>query len=231
MYLSNQTRFGIVFLVGGFLSLLNAFHSDRFFIPLIWISLSLIALGLTYLGFQQFCLPKNQNGKISWWGKIVYLPFLIFTYVVWHVYRIFSREEPSNRVTQNLFIGRRLLPHENLKKFDCYVDLTAEFEEPTEIRVLDSYICFPILDGGTPEISDLQFFIHRILNKNVFIHCAQGHGRTGLVALALHLASNRDLKLEEGMAMLKAVRPGLSLNRDQLHFIEDNILKIQNPES
>jgi hypothetical protein len=47
-------------------------------------------------------------------------------------------------------IGRRLLAQECGGGFANYVDLTAEFSEPSAIRKAPGYFSFPILDGAAP---------------------------------------------------------------------------------
>jgi protein-tyrosine phosphatase len=54
----------------------------------------------------------------------------------------------------------------------------------------------------------------------IFIHCAQGHGRTGLFALAVLLHSGAVGSLEEGLRFLTAARPGIRLNREQRRCLD-----------
>src|SRR5205809_1011561 len=105
--------------------------------------------------------------------------------VVWHLMRLISREPARNMVTQQLVVGRRLLAYEREDEFDNFVDLTAEFPEPFPIRSSPSYRSFPILDGSAPSPEALRVAVTSLRPGRTFIHCAQGHGRTGLFALAV----------------------------------------------
>ena len=100
------------------------------------------------------------------------------------------------------------------------MDLTAEFAEPLAIRRLAGYRSFPILDGAAPVPDELLGFIGRLSPGRTFIHCAQGHGRTGLFALALMLKIGTAQTCEEGLEKLRSVRPGINLSAVQSRCIE-----------
>jgi protein-tyrosine phosphatase len=150
----------------------------------------------------------------------LFLPLLALTTAVWHLVRLLTREMAHNSVTENVVVGRRLLPSELTREFDNYVDLTAEFAEPSAIRRRFGYVCFPILDGGAPTPEALREAVGRLRPGTTFIHCAQGHGRTGLVALAVLLTSGAARDIEDGLQILRAARPGIRLNPDQQRCID-----------
>ena len=52
----------------------------------------------------------------------------------------------------------------------------------------------------------------------VYIHCAQGHGRTGTFAAAVLLAKGHCDSVDAAVARLRAVRPRLALGKAQLQF-------------
>jgi hypothetical protein len=55
----------------------------------------------------------------------------------------FSRKPARSVVTEQLVVGRRLLASEFGGEFDNYIDLTAEFAEPSTIRHSPAYRSFP----------------------------------------------------------------------------------------
>jgi hypothetical protein len=146
---------------------------------------------------------------------------LLYTAIVWHLVRGFSREPAHNEVSDDLVIGRRLLPGELKGEFANYVDLTAEFVEPAAFRSAPGYLCFPILDGAAPDAKALADFVSRLHPGRTFIHCAQGHGRTALLALAVMLKSGAARTVDEGLNKLRAVRPGIGLSPAQRRCIEN----------
>jgi len=53
----------------------------------------------------------------------------------------------------------------------------------------------------------------------VYIHCAQGHGRTGTLAAAVLLAKGHCDSVDAAIARLRAARPRLALSKAQLQFV------------
>ena len=187
---------------------------------MIWaaISFGCVALGYGGLGIRIF--GRTADGRISWPSKILLLPYLLYSWIIWHLCRVVIREDAYNRIDDNLVIGRRLLAKEIPDGFDHYVDLTAEFEDPPSIRSRKSYRSFPILDASVPFEEDLEQAADAVKTGKAYVHCAQGHGRTGLFALALLIHRGRIETIDEGIALLKSLRPALNLNREQVCFIE-----------
>ena len=153
-------------------------------ILLVWAGLSFGVVALGYAGVGANVFMKNENGRIAWFSKIILFPYLAYTWSIWHLCRILSREDSYNCIGEDLVVGRRLLASEVPEGFEHYVDLTAEFEDPASIRSMGSYHCLPILDAGTPSFADLDRAAEMASDGRTYIHCAQGHGRTGLFALA-----------------------------------------------
>jgi hypothetical protein len=154
------------------------------------------------------------------WSWLLFFPLLIYTIAVWHLVRLFSREPAHSEVTEHLVVGRRLLAFELDAEFNNYVDLTAEFPEPSAIGQLATYRSFPILDGAAPAPEAMRAVVASLRPGRTFIHCAQGHGRTGLFALAVLLSSGVVHSVEDGMRMLSTVRPGIRLSREQHKCIQ-----------
>jgi protein-tyrosine phosphatase len=187
-----------------------------------WFSVSCILLSGGYAGLGPLVFGKGHDGRIPVWSKIVHLPFMLYCSLVWHLVRIFSRENPTDEVSGDLILGRRLLTSEMLSGISNYVDLTAEMEDPRAIRERESYVAFPILDADVPAPLALKKVVAALRPGKTFVHCAQGHGRTGLFALAL-LAERGRISYDEGIAKLTAVRPGLALNAKQQAFMRKYI--------
>ncbi len=150
----------------------------------------------------------------------MFLPLLLYTTAVWHLIRAISREPVRNEVTRQLMVGRRLVASELEGEFDNFVDLTAEFSEPSVIRRSPGYRCFPILDGAAPTPEALRAAVASLRPGRTYVHCAQGHGRTGLFALAVLLDSGVARSVDDGMRMLSVVRPAIRLSREQERCIE-----------
>ncbi len=187
---------------------------------LLWLGLDFVTLGIAHAAGGHRVFGKRANGSLPLWSWIIFFPLLVYTSGVWHLIRLFSREASQNIVTDELVVGRRLLPSEVEHTVDHYIDLTAEFAEPHKIRESSRYRSFPILDGAAPSPEALAEAVDRFGQGKIFIHCAQGHGRTALFALAVLLKSAKARTVEEGLRMLQEVRPGIRLNRAQRRCIE-----------
>lgn len=103
------------------------------------------------------------------------------------------------------------------------VDLTSEFPEPSGVRRDRVYLSLPILDRSVPDELEAVDLIRRIclLGEGVvYIHCAEGHGRTATVAALLLSALGA---LDSPVAALEQIvqaRPSVRLARGQRAFVE-----------
>ncbi len=190
------------------------------FLGLVWLGCNFLILAVAHGRGWHGLFGKRADGALPLWSWLVFLPLLAYTAVVWHLLRLFIREPPRNEITENLVIGRRLLTFELDDAFDNFVDLTAEFSEPASIRRSPAYRSFPILDGAAPTPEALRAAVASLRPGRTYIHCAQGHGRTGLVALAVLLSSGAARSVEDGMRMLIAARPAIRLSRAQHRCIQ-----------
>lgn len=186
---------------------------------LAWLGCDFLVLGVAHARKMHGVFGKRSDGTIPLWSWSLYLPLLACTLAVWHLTRVMSREPARTIITEQLVVGRRLIGSEVDKDFDNYVDLTAEFPEPPAARNATAYLCFPILDGGAPDPGALREVICNLRPGRTFVHCAQGHGRTGLFASAMLLSSAAVGTAEEALNLLRSLRPGIRLNRDQLDCV------------
>ena len=88
----------------------------------LWSSLgfSIVAMGYTVLGAKVF--GKTSSGIIPWWRKLTLSPYIVLTYILWHMTRLVSREAPKHEIDASLVIGRRLLDAEAQCDYDYYID-------------------------------------------------------------------------------------------------------------
>ena len=185
---------------------------------LVWLGFSGVVNGLGHLGFGATVFGKKASGTLPIWSKVIHLPFLAATWLIWYLICRLSRENPYDFVTENLVVGRRVYPKEIDREFTNWVDMTAEFDEPRGFRERDGYIALPVLDGGVPSARALRAALEQIQEGPTFVHCAQGHGRAALFALVLLLIRGETPDIESGLQLLKKVRPGIHLNGRQRRF-------------
>ena len=184
-------------------------------------SFALVAAGYANAKLGPKIFGKQGDGRIAWHNKLLLLPYLLFTWGVWHLYRVLDRRPAVNRIDEDLIVGRRLLPHEVPGGIDHYVDLTSEFEEPMAMRKLPSYISLPILDAETPALEALRAACKHVAAGRVYVHCAQGHGRTGMFAAALLAERGAVQSAGQALRLLRQQRPGINWNTRQRQFMEE----------
>lgn len=187
----------------------------------VWLGVDFLILAVAHAKGAHGVFGKRSDGTLPAWSWLLFLPLLAYTSCVWQLMRILSKERPCDAVTDELTIGRRLLAHEVDGTFVNYVDLTAEFQEPSAIRRSPAYTAFPILDAAAPSSERLLAAVKGLRSGPTFIHCAQGHGRTGLFAAAVLLGSGIAHSVDEAIRMLQEVRPGIRLNQVQLQCIKE----------
>ncbi len=210
-------KIGILFLTTSILLLFHAFiHPNSWFLP-IWPSIGFGLAGFAYLTNKSQIFGKNDNGKLKFISVFLLLPYLLCLWIVWHLLRLIKSEDPFNQIDENIFIGRRLSKSELPDHIGTVIDLTCEFFEPRQIVANCEYLNFQILDASAPDPEKLAEFVTSLsmIDHNIYIHCAEGHGRTGLVAVLLLIAKKKFDSLDTAYAFLRNKRPLIKMNELQ----------------
>ena len=187
----------------------------RAWLILLWLAVDFLVVGFAYALREPRVLGKRLDGTLPVWSWILFLPYHALNLAVWHSSRLLSSEPATNEIGGLLVVGRRLLDSEMVNGCENWVDLTSEFQEPLRIRSQSGYICFPILDATAPDLERLSDLVRRLPPGRTFIHCAQGHGRTGMVALALLLSRDAAESIAAALGQIQDARPAVRLNSEQ----------------
>jgi protein-tyrosine phosphatase len=198
---------------------------------LAWPAVSFLLVTAAYLGLGPRIFGKRSDGRHAWWAVALLLPFLLLTWVVWHLLRLVSREDACNEVAPRLWLGRRPLAAELPPGVDLVVDLTAEFTASAAVVTGRSYLCVPVLDTLAPSEQQLRDVIEHTAGWPgvVYIHCAQGHGRSALVAAALLLRRGLAVDAADAVALLRQARPRVGLQRSQRQLLHRFVETIKPP--
>lgn len=188
---------------------------------LFWPALSFLLVAIAYFGAGPRVFGKQPCGTLEPIRQILLAPFLLYLWGVWNMVRLISREAPYHQLTESVFIGRRLLSSELPQQFDHVVDLTCEFNEPFAMRST-GYISFPTLDTHHPSIEELRKRVEIIakLEGTVYIHCAQGHGRTATLAIAYLLHIGHSATVNDAVRYVLERRPLAHLGRSQRQILQ-----------
>lgn len=182
----------------------------------LWLAAAFAHVGAASLFARPRALGKRPDGSLAWPAVLLLLPFFLLTWALWHVQRAVSRERCWDRVGPGLLLGRRPLAGELPRELTHLVDLTAEFPAARGVARRAVYRCVPLLDAcAAPDdvllalVADL-----RELPGPIYVHCAQGHGRSAMVVIALLLARGA-ASVEQAEAAVIAARPGVRLHAEQ----------------
>lgn len=187
---------------------------------LAWLGACFLIVGIAYARRKSSVFGKRPNGTLPFWSWAVFLPLHLYSLLVWHLIRFSSKEPAFNQLQDEIIIGRRVLSHEFPNRISTVVDLTAEFQEPAAMAEGRTYRSFPILDACVPDSGALRSFIASLRSGPVFIHCAQGHGRTALFTTALLMERNLCATLDEALAQIQQARPAARMNPEQQAFLK-----------
>jgi hypothetical protein len=195
------------------------FSSRGFAFIAVWLGVNFLLTAVAYASKSARIYGKNTSGRFALWAQLLYLPFFLYTLIIWHIVQRLINEHAYDWITESIIIGRRLVHPEYPVGVVNYVDLTAEFSEPKALIGRLNYISLPILDGGVPDKKALLTAMDKLLAGVTYIHCAQGHGRSGLFAALLLLKQGQVSTIEEALILLKNKRPKLTLTKAQNVFV------------
>jgi protein-tyrosine phosphatase len=102
------------------------------------------------------------------------------------------------------------------------VDLTAEFRACRAAVGRRSYRCLPTLDARTADAQAFAGLARELaaISGPVLIHCAQGHGRSGMLLAAVLIARGTVVDADEALAVISRIRPAVRLSGVQRVALE-----------
>lgn len=197
----------------------NRFISVLFF----WYAFDFFIIAIAYWMNKPLIFGKQQDGKLNPVSLVLLFPYYFFIWSVWRLNLFLDKSEAYHKLSQNIWIGRRLLDKEAIQNIDLIIDLTCEFSESKIIIRDKGYLCFPILDGGVPNAAEFKTLLNHIYNYkgNIYIHCALGSGRTGLVACSYLIFISVAKTFNEAYILVQLKRNNIRLNHLQIKFLKN----------
>ncbi len=227
-YRSNA-KYGLLFLASS-AALCYVASRGHFWQILLWPAVSCGVVAFAYLTGVVALLGKRRDGTRSWIAALVLAPYIELVRLFGALHAVLSREPACQAVGETLFVARRLRALQYPFHLAILLDLTAEICDPWSIRTSEAYRCYPILDAGAVSPEELVALV-RSLNvphgRRLLVHCALGHGRTGMVAAAWLVVYGGAKSADEAIAMLQSVRPRIRLNRRQRAALDGAVEMMQ----
>lgn len=93
---------------------------------LLWTAASFAAVGLAYLFDHRGAFGKRSNGTLATPHVIILAPFLLFTWSVWHLARLLSRE-PAIAILTTINAGLRSIMEKGSIPQTVYVEVFLTF--------------------------------------------------------------------------------------------------------
>lgn len=189
---------------------------------LLWPALSFLLVAIGYVGGGPRVLGKRATGRIETNRIALLLPFFLFTCGIWHARRLFRYGPACHEILPGVWLGRRPLARDLPAGTSLVVDLTAEFMASRGVITGRTYLCLPMLDGTCGDEALCAIVLDRLATSadTVYIHCAQGYGRSAMFAAALLVRRGAAEDFAAAEQMLRKIRPGVRLNRRQRAFGE-----------
>jgi protein-tyrosine phosphatase len=216
-------RFGLLFFALAAALLYAAFLWEPVGWVLLWPAVSVGLVSSAYLGLGPGVFGKRPDGTVNPAPRVFLLPYLLYAWGLWQVLRLVRREAPFHTLAPGITGGRWLRAREMPVAVEAVLDLTCEFHEPARIVAEKDYVNFPILDGSAPPVDRLVGLLRDMKDRtdDLYIHCAEGHGRTGLVSAALLVARGLAPDAETAVARIRDVRPGVRLRPEQWKVLRE----------
>lgn len=180
----------------------------------LWPALSFLIVAAAYMTGNARLLGKRADGRIGLLPFVLLLPYLMLSWAIWWVMR-WLEGAASHEVAPGVWVGRRAGCHELPPGTALVVDMTAEFWEPRGVcTACATYLCVPTLDACVPTEPMFRELLDQVARTEgpVYLHCAQGFGRSATLAAAVLIARGHARDIADAERVLRTARPGVRLN-------------------
>ena len=176
----------------------------------------------------------------------MFWPFLSGNVLVWYIKHCFRKEDIANEVAAGLWVGRYPLAIKSgdkrfleliQKDLVCVVDLTVEFPLKTSFVGTAVYHSCPSLDRLMSTPTALAKLAVNLLalrrsssdgtKQAMYVHCANGHGRSALVAAMVLIMNNECNDFEHAKVVMRENRPGIKWQQHQEAVAKCSLLEAQ----
>lgn len=133
-----------------------------------------------------------------------------------------------NQITDNIYIGTNQCCQMDfdavLVKEGITYDLSLEKERIDAPYGVDTYVWIPVEDHKAPTQAQLEFGVSVLekiilLDKKVYVHCKNGHGRAPTLVAAYFVKTGKTV--EEAIEFIKSKRPSIHIEDVQKEAIKE----------
>lgn len=133
-----------------------------------------------------------------------------------------------NYITDGIFVGTNQCCQvhfdENLRQEGVEVDISLEENKVDHPFGINFYIWLPVADHSPPRPDQLEFGITAIrkfvaMNKKVYVHCKNGHGRAPTLVAAYLVG--KGMSLEDAVGLVSKQRPSTHVENSQTAALKD----------
>lgn len=187
----------------------------------LWFTACAALVSHAYAENDPTAFGKEEDGSMPPLFTMGCLPYAAPLWIRQFAITRLSREPRWNTLADGIWIGRRPeRPGDIPEGATVCVDLAAELPAARFLKNWSGrYVSFPILEASIRSADDLNTCIDNLPEKGLYIHCAQGHGRTGFFACALLLRRKLAASPADAEARVVAARPGVKLRQAQRAFL------------
>jgi protein-tyrosine phosphatase len=211
---------------------------------LLWPGVNYLFLGGCYLrngDVGTWVLGKSEStGRLHPLSVLVFLPYLLVSFVLWRAKHLLLGEPVCERVWEGIYVGR--WPWElNIEDsrfasnpITHIVDLTGEFPSLSFHRKRGvTYICCPSMDRLLASPALLAAAVRTVSRdaRCTYVHCANGHGRSGLFAAMMLVYDGHCKTIDEALLVMKQKRQVLNWQPHQQRVAEQALELLRNVNS
>lgn len=138
-----------------------------------------------------------------------------------------------SKITKNIYVGTNMCCQNHfdemlLKKEGIEADVSLEKERIDHPFGVSFYLWLPIEDTQAPTQEQFEVgisFLEKLINldKKVYVHCQNGHGRAPTLVAAYFIKQGKTIK--EAISFFKTKRPSVHLSKIQKQALI-NLLKV-----
>ena len=179
-------------------------------------------------------MGKNEEtGQIGWANFLLFLPWHALYYASWRIKHLLRGEHVYDSVGHGMYVGRLPIHFPEHFPVDCQVivDLTGEMSAVKASLKGRRYYNAGCIDRLMPDPVALEGIARTLLKERedvgMYIHCANGHGRSGVFAAIMLVSRGVVEDLDDAKKYLKEKRAVINWQEHQQDVGEEVLMMLK----